>query len=106
MAKQSVFDRTRPPRMITIMGHKIKVRVVAYLEDESQELLGAFNGESKTIFLLKGCDWRSVLLHECCHAVLYFSGASEGLTVTKEESIVLALEHGLLPLIRSSVSQN
>jgi hypothetical protein len=30
---------------------------------------------------------------------LYFSGAAEGLTMSKEESIVLALEHGLWPLL-------
>lgn len=99
MAKKSVFDLKRPPRIVTVCGHKIKVKVIPYLEDDTQELLGAFNGETKTIFLLKGCDWRSVLLHECCHAILYFSGASAGLTYNKEESIVLALEHGLLPLL-------
>lgn len=98
MVSKSPFDRKRPPRTVTIMGHKVKVRVVPYLEDDSDELLGAFNGETKTIFILKDCDWRSVLLHECCHAILYFSGASEGLTYSKEESIVLALEHGLGPL--------
>lgn len=102
MAKQSVFNRARPPRSVNVLGHKLQVRVVPYLEDDAQELLGAFNSETKTIFLLKGCDWRSVLLHEICHAILYFSGASEGLTATKEESIVLALEHGLSPIIPCS----
>lgn len=99
MAKQSVFNRKRPPRVVTIMGQKVKVRVVEYLEDGSQELLGAFNGENKIIYILKNSDWRSVLLHEICHAILYFSGASEGLTYAKEESIVLALEHGLPPIL-------
>jgi hypothetical protein len=104
VAKLSVFDRPRPPRSVTVLGHKLKVKVVPYLEADGDDLLGAFNSESKTIFLLKGCDWRSVLLHEICHAVLYLSGASEGLTMTKEESIVLALEHGLLPIIRCNLS--
>lgn len=95
MAKSLAFSRKRPPRVVSILGQKVKVRVVDYLEDDAQELLGAFNGETKTIFILKGQDWRSILLHEICHGILYFSGASEGLTYAKEESIVLALEHGL-----------
>ena len=95
-----LFDRKRPPRSVKILGQEVKVRVVPYLEDDGQDLLGAWNGETKTIFLLKGCDWQSVLLHEICHAILYFSGAGEGLTYTKEESIVMALEHGLAPLFR------
>jgi hypothetical protein len=76
------------------------VKVVAYLEDESEELLGAFNGESKTIYILRGTNWKQTLLHEICHAILYFSGASEGLTISREEQIVLALEHGLMPLLQ------
>jgi hypothetical protein len=99
MVKRLVFERERPPRVISICGQKVKIRVVAYLEDSNQELLGAFNAETKTIFLLRGANWRQTLLHEICHAVLYFSGASEGLTETKEESIVLALEHGLAPIV-------
>ncbi len=97
--RKSVFDLKRPPRSVTVCGHKLKVKVVPYLEDGAQELLGAFNSETKTIFILKGSDWRSILLHECLHACLYFSGASEGLTATKEESIVLSLEHGIGPLV-------
>lgn len=99
MANKSPFSGKRPPRSVTVCGHKLKVKVVPYLEDDSQELLGAFNGETKTIYLLRGCDWKSVLLHEICHAVLYFTGATEGLTYSKEEGIVLALEHNLGPLL-------
>jgi hypothetical protein len=99
MVNPLVFNRPRPPRVISVCGQKVKVRIVAYLEDSNQELLGAFNAETKTIYLLRGANWRQTLLHEICHAVLYFSGASEGLTETKEESIVLALEHGLAPIV-------
>lgn len=99
MAKRSVFDLKRPPRFVTICGQKVKVRVVPYLEDGADELLGAFNGENKTIFILKGSNWRQTLFHESIHAALYFSGAGEGLTLSKEESIVLALEHGLWSLL-------
>jgi hypothetical protein len=99
MVNRLIFERERPPRVISVCGQKVRVRIVAYLEDSNQELLGAFNAETKTIYLLRGANWRQTLLHEVCHAILYFSGASEGLTETKEESIVLALEHGLAPII-------
>lgn len=99
MANRSVFDLKRPPRSVMVCGQKVTVRVVAYLEDDAEELLGAFNGETKTIYILKGSNWKQTLFHECLHAALYFSGAAEGLSLNKEESIVLALEHGLWPLL-------
>jgi hypothetical protein len=98
MASKSPFNRPRPPRVVHICGQKVIVRVVSHLEADNCELIGAFNSETKTIFLTKGCDWKSVLLHELVHALLYFTGASEGLGHSKEESIVLAIEHGLTPL--------
>lgn len=99
MASKSPFNLKRPPRSVMICGQKVTVKVVAYLEDDAEELLGAFNGETKTIYILKGSNWKQTLLHESIHACLYFSGAGEGLTMSKEESIVLALEHGLWPLL-------
>lgn len=97
------FDQSRkhPPRVVYVLGKKIRVRVVKCLEADDIDLLGAFNSDTMTIFLLKRSNWRTVLLHEICHAGLYISGASEGLTVYKEESIVLALEHALFPFIES-----
>lgn len=99
MANKSLFNRKRPPRVVMILGHKIKVRIKPYLEDEGIELYGAFSYDSKTIWLMKGCDWKSVLIHEICHAILELSGSNEGLTQAKEESIVKSLEHGLSPLL-------
>ena len=98
---KSIFNRKRPPRVVTILGHKIKVRIIPYLEDNGDELYGAWNYDDKTIYLQKGCDWRSVLLHEICHAVFSLSGCAEGLTMAREEQIVIALEHALLPIIKS-----
>ena len=97
----SPFDiaRKHPPRVVVVLGHKIKIRTVEYLEDEGTDLLGAFNAETLTIFLLKCPQWRSVLFHEITHCALYLSGASEGLSNSREEAIVLALEHALYPLI-------
>lgn len=98
MAKKSVFDLKRPPRSVTVCGHKIKVKTVSKLIDGSNDLLGAYNGETKTIYLLKHPDWKSSLLHELIHCCLHLTGAGEGLTITKEETIVVALENSLYPL--------
>lgn len=97
----SPFDPSRkhPPRVVTVLGHKVRVRVIRCLMDDGDDLLGAFNSENMTIFLLKSSDWRTVLFHEIIHCSLYLSGACEGLSNSKEESIVLALEHALFPLI-------
>ncbi|MGA0852315.1 MAG: hypothetical protein ACO3QQ_03025 [Candidatus Nanopelagicaceae bacterium] len=98
---KSIFNRKRPPRVVTILGHKIKVRIIPYLEDNGEELYGAWNYDEKTIYLQKGCDWRSVLLHELIHTVFSLSGCGEGLPMAREENIAVALEHALLPLIKS-----
>lgn len=99
MASKSPFSLKRPPRSVMICGQKVTVRVVPYLEADGDDLLGAFNAESKTIFLLKGCDWKSVLLHEMIHGILYFSGAGEGLSASKEEQICISIEYALSNLI-------
>jgi hypothetical protein len=100
MAKKSVFSRQRPPRVIEICGHKIKVKIVKELIDDNDELLaGAYNGETKTIFIAKTEQWREVLWHEALHCCWHLTGASEGLTASKEEQLVLAAEYGLGPLL-------
>ena len=50
-------------------------------------------------------DLKSTLLHECLHAILAQSGIDNMLTDEVEEAIVVALEHGLSPLVefKSSV---
>ena len=102
MVKCSVFNRSRPPRVINICGHKIKVRTVEKLVDGSTDLAGAYNGETKTIYLLKHKDWPITLFHECIHAALHLTGAGEGLTLIKEETITVALENALFPLFTHS----
>lgn len=97
----NIFKRKNPPRVISVCGHKIKVRLVKNLEVDGDDLLGAYNGDSKTIFIKKcpAVDWRSVLLHELCHSILHLTGATEGLTLQKEEVICSAFEHGLGPIV-------
>jgi hypothetical protein len=94
-----LFNRKHPPKSVKILGYDIAVRVVPYLESDGIDLLGAYNSESKTIFLLKGCDWKSVLFHEMLHAGFALTGATEGIGYNTEERLVLALEHAIAPLL-------
>jgi hypothetical protein len=98
----SPFDpsRSRPPRVVTVLGTKIQVRIVKTLESEGHDLLGSFEPDKLRIFLLKSENWRTVLFHEIIHAALHLSGAGEGLTFNKEESIVLALEYALFQFVK------
>lgn len=96
---KGLFSRKRPPRIVTILGVKLKVKVVEKLVDGSTDLLGAYNHDTKTIYLLKHPDWPSCLFHELAHAALAITGAGEGLTLAKEESICIALESAFVPLL-------
>ena len=102
MAKSSkvkLFNRKYPPKSITLLGYTISIKVVPYLEDNEVELLGAWCEEDKTIYLLKGCNWKWVLLHELGHASLSLTGANQGLGVNVEERIILAIESAIAPLL-------
>lgn len=100
MAKSSPFNRPRPPRVVYICGHRIKIKTVEKLVDGSDELAGAYNGDTKTIYLLKHEEWASTLLHEIIHCALHLTGSGEGLSLSKEETITVAIENALFPLIR------
>jgi hypothetical protein len=96
------FDpsRTRPPRVVTVLGTKIQVRTFRHLILDGHDLLGRFQSDKMQISLLKREDWRSTLFHEMIHAALFLSGAGEGLTYTKEESIVQCLEYALFQFVK------
>lgn len=97
--KPKLFDRPRPPRHVMVCGHKVKVRIVKNLIDDNHDQLhGAYNGDTKTIFLAKDSEWKSVLFHELIHACWHLSGASEGVGMSKEEQLVLSLEYGIAGL--------
>lgn len=105
MAKPSLFNRKRPPRFVMVAGHRIKIKVVKHLVDDADDdLHGAYNGDTKTIYLAKDSDWKSTLWHEILHCALHLSAASEGLTTTKEEQIVSALEYATGPLLFKSLT--
>jgi hypothetical protein len=70
------------------------------LDDDGADVYGTTDGPGRLISvsttLNKTEDARSAtLVHEWCHAVLYVTGLSEGLTVEQEEAIVIANEHAL-----------
>lgn len=95
-----LFDRPRPPRSLVIMGKRIKVHVRDYLEDsDGDELAGYWCPKTEKIFLSRGHEWRTTLLHEVMHSILTLSGASAGLHNDVEEIIISALEEGLFPIL-------
>ena len=98
-SKVKLFNRKHPPKSVKLLGYDIAIKVVPYLEDNEIELLGAWCDENKTIYLLKGCNWRSVLLHELGHACLSLTGANQGLGTNVEERLILAWEAGIAPLL-------
>jgi Zn-dependent peptidase ImmA (M78 family) len=101
LAFRSIFNRPNPPRVATILHRKVKVRVVSLLcDNEEGDLLGAWDANTGTIFLVKSDpNWRFTLLHEVCHAVLSISGANQFMTRKTEEQIVMAMENCLGPLV-------
>jgi hypothetical protein len=98
----SVLSRKRPPRVVNVLGKRIKVKIVPTLvDDQDNELLGLFCPPEACIYLATDPkhDIMQTFLHELLHAVLFVSGTAKGLTIQKEESIVTALEHGLGQLL-------
>lgn len=86
----------RIPTRINVMGVEFEVRQVGKLED-----YGQCDGAERLIKLRRNMSDEhkaSVLLHEVIHAVLYASGHSARMSDEEEESLVLALEHGLAAL--------
>ena len=87
------------PKQVNILGQIFRVKIVPNLKDtDGIELSGLMEGEQKTIKLSSSLNESSieyVLLHEVVHAVFYVSGASNLLDDKVEESLTVALEHGL-----------
>ena len=86
-------------RSIEIMGRKIRV-----VYKKTNDLHGEFDGDKGVITLdaniVKDDELhRATFIHECTHAVLFYSGLNELLTDEKEEAIVRCIEYNLLPVI-------
>lgn len=99
MAKLSPFKKSKPPRVITILGYKIRVRVVKTLLHEGQEMLGLYLPDRREIRLLDQPAWCEILFHELIHCALDLTAANEGMTEEAEERIVRALTSSIFPLV-------
>lgn len=84
------------PKTLRILGQKVRVTYHLELPDGD---LGGFDEQTMTISVVEDDNWKSHLLHELLHAVIFVSGISEMLSQDLEESLVRALEHGLRPFM-------
>lgn len=86
-------------RFVKIMGVRLKIKYVKeLLHDGDEELAGAYNHDTHTIFISKAMDrgsLHSTLCHEVLHGALAISGAGTLLSEKDEEVIVSALEVAL-----------
>jgi hypothetical protein len=94
MAKRSAAK----PRSVVVCGHTVTIKWHKPKEGQTVENWGIFHPDRNVIDLVDWPEWERILLHEVCHAVLHYSGHSNGLK--NEEAIVTALEYGLSPLLR------
>ena len=89
------------PSKVSIMGIEYKIKYLPSKQIDGDQGQAIF--ETRTIKILETLDEanaNSTLLHEIIHVILYMTGQVEHLDGDKaEESLVLALEHGLTPLV-------
>ena len=94
---------TKLPTKVNIMGIAFAIKYVEVLEKTEDDNYGEMCGAERIIKIKKSLTNAQkfvTIFHETIHAVLYISGQSETLTDEQEEGLVLALEHGLWPLIK------
>lgn len=86
-------------KSIKIMGQKIKIIRVKDMKN-----FGEFDGDKGEIHIKKGLQPEQELdtiLHECVHAVLFYSGQSFVIDNEElEEGIVRAIEYNYLPIVK------
>lgn len=102
------------PKKISISGIEYTIKYLPASKMNSD--LGSADFSTRTIKILETLDEdnaSSTLLHEIIHVILYTSGQAELLGPTgdevgdrREESLVLALEHGLHSLVELKCQQN
>ncbi len=90
---------------VSILGHTFNIKYISQKQiDKGQpdKIYGdcdVYNREIRILKTLAPDILKATLLHECFHAILGISGQAEMLTEGQEEAIVIALEHGLGPII-------
>jgi len=86
--------------IVSIMGIPFKFEYVDKISSEGEHLAGITHPSDRKIQVStkdnESAELReSTALHEIIHGILYVTGQSELLTSEQEESIVVAIEHGL-----------
>lgn len=99
------METSHLPKKIFVCGVPFTVAYKDRIKAESDELVyGQTMGHQRLIEINKSAhdteeQLRSTLFHECLHAILHVTGQSEGLSDTQEESLVIALENAIGPII-------
>lgn len=83
------------PTQIDIMGIPFRIVYPKKMPDGVMGEADPLNRTIKIKYGLKDEVFESTLLHEILHVILAITGQSERLKHDQEESLVLALEHGL-----------
>ncbi len=90
------------PKTISILGIEYKIKYKRASRMDGCDGSAHFSDrEIHILSSLKGEQLKSTLLHEAIHVILYSSGISQAFLgeEEQEEAAVLALEHGLAPLV-------
>lgn len=105
MAKKKQVPQISCPPTLPILGHDYKVLLekTLGLDDDGSVMEGLSSpyeikialDSNKTLELQE-----STLLHEILHSILHVSGQSNMLSEKQEEALVVAFEHGLMPLYK------
>jgi hypothetical protein len=96
------------PKTLTILGQRWTLTRTNY-DPKDMECFGETDTILKNITLFEetikkfGESEQSTLFHECMHACLSTSGLSALLNEKQEEALVIALENGLYPLVKSGL---
>lgn len=94
MAKRSQAK----PKSIVVCGHTVTIHWHKPKDGETVENWGMFLPDKDEIHLIDWPEWPRILLHECLHCILHYSGHSNGMK--NEEALVTALEYGLHNLVQ------
>ena len=110
--KSNAKNKPRLPRKIKILGQVWRVlyvkdlRVSSDEDDDSDDerVSGLSDGNRRTISICTTsnrtpAEVHSTLIHEILHSIIFVSGQRNLLTPAQEEALVVALEHGLAPVL-------
>lgn len=95
------------PKSITILGRKIKIRIVTAKKLQSLTgigSIGAFDGDNLIIYLnneLSNREMQITFFHECSHVFLNTVGLNQVISVKLAEVICESFANGIFDLVNS-----